>query len=408
MMTESFRPATDADIASQHVVFCRAEGRLRLRHGFSWVDPPLAWFAPMARHLLSSDPDRCFVAESDGQVVGFSAAFVRDGVWFLAALFIDPDHQGGGIGRRLFELAVGDGPSRRITITDAIQPVSNAMYARYGLVPTTPMLLFEGEPSIDVPPVLEPSGPRPGELTILDRASYGFARLVDHEYWSRQRRCTVWRRDGVAVAYAYRGAHRIDRAAGWDGPGQRRRTPCAPSWAESAVPRSLCRGLRGTLVEVAVAARLRLVAPPGNLLPVARSARSGQPCGLQLLPILTLVCPSRRRRRRPARECAAVTQPGGASMTQFEAVEAVLRSEFGGILGDGPLDPDQDLLASGVIDSFGLIGLIAALEHKFGIDVVDQDVVPEHFQTLAQLAAFVEAKLSSGGSAGPSDARTAD
>jgi GNAT superfamily N-acetyltransferase len=265
MTTESFRPATDADIASQHAVFCRAEGSLRLRHGFSWVDPPLAWFAPMAEHLLSSDPDRCFVAEADGQVVGFSAAFVRDGVWFLAALFIDPDHQGGGIGRRLFELAAGDGPSRRITITDAIQPVSNAMYARYGLVPTTPMLLFEGEPSIDVPPVLEPGEPRPGELTMLDRAGYGFARPVDHEFWSRHRRCTVWRRDGSAVAYAYRAlTGSIGPLAGID----------QVSAAEALraelgrVSRAsvLIPGTARDIVDVAVAARLRLVAPSGNLL----------------------------------------------------------------------------------------------------------------------------------------------
>jgi acyl carrier protein len=95
-------------------------------------------------------------------------------------------------------------------------------------------------------------------------------------------------------------------------------------------------------------------------------------------------------------------------MSQFEPVEAVLRSEFGGVLGNGPLDPGQDLLASGVIDSFGLIGLIAALEDKFGIDIVDQDVVPENFQTPAQLIAFVEAKLSPASPGGPSDARAAD
>jgi GNAT superfamily N-acetyltransferase len=264
-MTTSFRPASEPDIASQHEVFCRAEGSLRLRHGFSWVDPPLAWFAPMGRHLLASDPDRCHVAEADGQVVGFSAAFVRDGVWFLAALFIDPDHQGGGIGRRLFELAAGDGPSRRITITDAIQPISNAMYARYGLIPTTPMLLFEGEPSIDGPPVLEPSGPRPGELTMLDRASYGFARLVDHEYWSRQRRCTVWRRDGVAVAYAYRAlTGSIGPLAGMDqgsAADALRAELGRVSRASVLIP-----GTARDLVEVAVAARLRLVVPPGNLL----------------------------------------------------------------------------------------------------------------------------------------------
>lgn len=84
-------------------------------------------------------------------------------------------------------------------------------------------------------------------------------------------------------------------------------------------------------------------------------------------------------------------------MVHLGTVEAVLRSEFGGRLGDGSLDPGQDLLASGVIDSFGLIGLITALEKTFGITIDDSDVVPEHFQTPAQIAAFVEVKRSSDG-----------
>lgn len=265
MTLPSFRPAAAGDIEAEHAIFCRAEGGVHLRHAFPWADPPLAWFAPMARHLLSTDPERCHVAEADGQVVGFSAAFVRDGYWFLAALFIDPDRQGEGIGRRLLELAAGDGPSRRLTITDSIQPVSNALYARHDLIPTTPVLLFEGSPAVDAPPDLEPSQPRPGELTILDQAGYGFARPGDHEYWSRQRRCTVWRRGGTAVAYSYRAlTGSIGPLAGLD-----------PQSAADALRAELNRSTRASvlipgtarsLVEVAVGARLRLVAPQGSLL----------------------------------------------------------------------------------------------------------------------------------------------
>jgi acyl carrier protein len=94
-------------------------------------------------------------------------------------------------------------------------------------------------------------------------------------------------------------------------------------------------------------------------------------------------------------------------MSHVDAVEAVLRSEFGGALGEPPLDPHEDLLARGVIDSFGLIGLIAALERAFGIHVVDEDVVPEHFQSLEQLTAFVEAKQAAAIGGGPSDIRSA-
>jgi GNAT superfamily N-acetyltransferase len=264
-MTVSFRPAGEADIDAEHAVFCRAEGGLRIRHGFGWVDPPLAWFAPIARHLLATDPERCFVAESDGRVVGFSSAFVRGGAWFLAALFIDPDQQGQGIGRRLFELAARDAPPGRITITDAIQPVSNALYARYGLIPTTPVLQFDGGPSAVAPSGLEAVRPSPGELAMLDRMGYGFERTVDHDLWSRQRRCTLWRRDGDAVAYAYRSlTGSIGPLVGRD-----------PASAADALRAELARaprasvvipGFARSLVAVAVEAGLRLVPPPGNLL----------------------------------------------------------------------------------------------------------------------------------------------
>lgn len=83
-------------------------------------------------------------------------------------------------------------------------------------------------------------------------------------------------------------------------------------------------------------------------------------------------------------------------MSHLEAVEGILREDFGGSLGKGPLDPKSDLLARGIIDSFGLIGLIASLEKTFGIEIVEEDIVPDNFQSLERLAAFVDAKTSDG------------
>ena len=46
-----------------------------------------------------SDNPGIWVWEQDGRILGFSAADTRDGtIW---ALFIDPDHEGRGIGRAL-------------------------------------------------------------------------------------------------------------------------------------------------------------------------------------------------------------------------------------------------------------------------------------------------------------------
>ena len=55
-------------------------------------------------HWFAENPG-IWVWEEDGRILGFSAADTRDGsIW---ALFIDPDHEGRGIGRRLFAKACG-------------------------------------------------------------------------------------------------------------------------------------------------------------------------------------------------------------------------------------------------------------------------------------------------------------
>jgi acyl carrier protein len=47
---------------------------------------------------------------------------------------------------------------------------------------------------------------------------------------------------------------------------------------------------------------------------------------------------------------------------------------------------------SGVVDSTGVIELVAFLEETFGIEVADEDLIPEHLDTIANIAAFVHSK----------------
>jgi acyl carrier protein len=53
---------------------------------------------------------------------------------------------------------------------------------------------------------------------------------------------------------------------------------------------------------------------------------------------------------------------------------------------------DDDLLAQDVIDSLGIVELVAFLEARYGIDVGDDDLVPENFQSVNSVVAFVAAK----------------
>jgi acyl carrier protein len=52
---------------------------------------------------------------------------------------------------------------------------------------------------------------------------------------------------------------------------------------------------------------------------------------------------------------------------------------------------DADLL-DGIIDSLGIVELIAFLEERYGIAVDDDEVDPENFCSIEVIAAFVERK----------------
>jgi len=52
--------------------------------------------------------------------------------------------------------------------------------------------------------------------------------------------------------------------------------------------------------------------------------------------------------------------------------------------------PDEDLLATGIVDSHGVMQLVAFLRERYGVTVHDDDLTPENFQTIAAIGAFVE------------------
>ncbi len=55
---------------------------------------------------------------------------------------------------------------------------------------------------------------------------------------------------------------------------------------------------------------------------------------------------------------------------------------------------DEPLLDSGIVDSMGIIQLVGFLESEFDIEVDDDEILPEHFETMAGITAFVTTKLN--------------
>jgi acyl carrier protein len=59
-----------------------------------------------------------------------------------------------------------------------------------------------------------------------------------------------------------------------------------------------------------------------------------------------------------------------------------------------PEDAEASLFEAGVIDSFGVMDLVARLEAACGIQVPDADMLPRKFESLAKIAAYVDARRS--------------
>lgn len=59
------------------------------------------------------------------------------------------------------------------------------------------------------------------------------------------------------------------------------------------------------------------------------------------------------------------------------------------------LTDDYALIANGVLDSMGIFQLVSMIEDRYGVEVEDEELVPENFQTLAAVARLVGSKTSS-------------
>jgi D-alanine--poly(phosphoribitol) ligase subunit 2 len=51
---------------------------------------------------------------------------------------------------------------------------------------------------------------------------------------------------------------------------------------------------------------------------------------------------------------------------------------------------EDDLLSAGIIDSLGVLQLVAFIEEQFNIQMPDEDVVLENFQSVNSLANYLE------------------
>ena len=58
------------------------------------------------------------------------------------------------------------------------------------------------------------------------------------------------------------------------------------------------------------------------------------------------------------------------------------------------LDDDTSFLEEGVIDSVGVLELVAFLEETYGFRVEDEEIIPENLDSINKLVTYVQSKLT--------------
>ena len=59
------------------------------------------------------------------------------------------------------------------------------------------------------------------------------------------------------------------------------------------------------------------------------------------------------------------------------------------------IDPAENLILNGTVDSLGILKLTGFIENSFNIQITDEDITKENFQSINTIKWFIEKKLNS-------------
>jgi GNAT superfamily N-acetyltransferase len=164
----TYRPARADEVEACAGIWRTSINDYTIHLGQGEIPPEMSPIIRLFTHLRATDPERFIVATlpdapvavTPGEpvavaldpadppaerVVAFASAVSRERIWYLSMLFVLPELQGAGVGRQLLARVLPDDPGlARATATDSAQPISNALYASYGVVPRMPLLNLSG------------------------------------------------------------------------------------------------------------------------------------------------------------------------------------------------------------------------------------------------------------------------
>jgi acyl carrier protein len=58
------------------------------------------------------------------------------------------------------------------------------------------------------------------------------------------------------------------------------------------------------------------------------------------------------------------------------------------------LDDDESFLEAGIVDSLGVVELVSFVEETYDIEVPDDDIVPDNFDSVNNLTTYIASKVA--------------
>ena len=221
-MSVTIRRGELADVESAYRVFVATTADLEQRMGVpddqnSWLDEAFVdnyWQRrrSLFEHLTRT-AESFWLAELDGEPVGYARATCHDGVRELTEFFVLPDRQGQGIGRDLLERAFPVNGARIRVIIGTTEVNALSRYLKAGVYPRFPIYYLFGPPrpvEIETNLTFTRASESTDTLAVIgeiDRVVLGFEREADHQFLLGQpdRRLYLISRGGESVGYAHLG-----------------------------------------------------------------------------------------------------------------------------------------------------------------------------------------------------------
>lgn len=168
------------------------------------------YYESLLKHIFDTC-DQFWVAETDGQVVGYARSILRDGIRQLSEFFILPGFQSRGIGRQLLDRAFPDGGANNRVVCASPDTRALSRYLKTGL--RSQFTIHEWTHKPEIVPFETDLEIRPIEdtpknfwmLNEIDRTLLGYTRETDHHWLIEARRGHFYLRDDKVVGYSYFG-----------------------------------------------------------------------------------------------------------------------------------------------------------------------------------------------------------